>query len=69
MIRYIVLALTLATPAAAIQCDDGSWRDLAEHCDNRPTVQCPGGSWRDDAEDCPASEQRPEPRPEPRPTR
>lgn len=64
MIRYIILALTLATPAAAIQCDDGSWHDLAEHCSMPTTVQCAGGSWRDHKEDCPASEQRPEPKPD-----
>ena len=64
MIRYIIAALIAATPAAAIQCPDGTWRDLAEHCNLPPTVQCAGGSWRDKQEDCPASEQRPEPKPE-----
>ena len=63
MIRYIILALILATPAAAIQCEDGSWHDLAEHCSMPPTVQCAGGTYRDNPEDCPASEQRPEPKP------
>ena len=64
MIRYIIPALIAATPAAAIQCPDGSWRDSLEHCDLPPTVQCAGGSYRDRAEDCPASEQRPEPKPD-----
>ena len=64
MIRYIIAALIAATPAAAIQCADGTWRDQAEHCSMPPTVQCAGGSWRDDPEDCPASEQRPEPKPD-----
>ena len=64
MIRYIIPALVVATPAAAIQCPDGTWRDLVEHCSMPPTVQCAGGSYRDQEEDCPASEQRPEPKPE-----
>ena len=64
MIRYIIAAIIAATPAAAIQCDDGTWHDLAEHCSMPPTVQCAGGSYRDNQEDCPASEQRPEPKPE-----
>ena len=64
MIRYIILALTIATPAAAIQCPDGRWMDMEEHCKYPPTVQCAGGSWRDQPEHCPASEQRPEPKPE-----
>lgn len=64
MIRYITAALIAATPAAAVQCPDGTWRDLVEHCDLPPTVQCAGGSYRDHAEDCTASEQRPEPKPE-----
>lgn len=63
MIRYIILALTLATPAAALQCPEGSWHDKIEHCDLPPGVQCAGGSWRDKEEHCPASEQRPEPKP------
>lgn len=63
MIRYIILALTLATPASAIQCEDGTWHDLAEHCSMPPTVQCAGGDWRENEEDCPASEKRPEPKP------
>lgn len=36
MIRYIILALIVATPAAAIQCPDLSWRDSLEHCDLPP---------------------------------
>ena len=64
MIRYMIAAIIAATPAAAIQCPDGRWMDLEEHCKYPPTVQCAGGSYRDHAEDCPASEQRPEPKPD-----
>lgn len=61
MIRYIIAALIAATPAAAIQCPDGSWRDLAEHCDLPPRYQCLDGSWRDSEADC--EDQRPPQRP------
>ena len=61
MIRYIILALVVATPAAAIQCPDGTWRDLVEHCSMPPRYQCLDGSWRDSDKDC--DDQRPPQRP------
>lgn len=61
MIRYIIAALIAATPAAAIQCPDLSWRDSLEHCDLPPRYQCLDGSWRDSDKDC--DDQRPPQRP------
>ena len=62
-----ITALTLlltATPALAIQCPDGDWHDLPEHCDMPDGVMCSDGTWRDDIRWCPAPvSDRPEPRP------
>lgn len=57
-----LLAILASTPAHALQCPDGTWRDKLEHCDLPPTVQCADGTWRDDARWCEESK-RPQPRP------
>lgn len=58
---FILLPFT----ASALQCPDGTWHDLLEHCDMPPSVQCWDGSWRNDLQWCPAevSDERPTPRP------